>query len=457
MRTTGRLACGRTCCMTDRYRFLTAQGLARALLAGDMRRDGLLARGAVALGGSVPSWLSDLLDQLPLLSETTWSRLTCADLAARIDITPAFNAAWIAGPPTIRRWILRPSHRHPAPWGLDHLTLPPLDHHRAVADWLGIGPEDLDWFTTHPELRRRRPLHRQHHAFRLIPKAGGGGRLLEVPRPRLKALQTRVLRDILDTVPVHEACHGFVAGRSVSSHAALHAGQAVVLQFDLKDFFHGIGIAKVRAVFATLGFPPGVAHTLAALCTVLTPEPVIERLRGDGWIDWQQARRLRSPHLAQGAPSSPMLANLCAFQLDLRLDGLAWVLGARYSRYADDLVFSGPASLAAAFPRITAWVGMIAQEEGYLLNPRKTRLATQAAAQQVCGVVVNAHPNLKRAEFDRLRAVLHQCALHGPASQNREGHADFRAHLLGRVAWAVQLNPGRAARLQALWRRIDWA
>ena len=71
-------------------------------------------------------------------------------------------------------------------------------------------------------------------------------------------------------------------------------------------------------------------------------------------------------------------------------------------------------------------------------------------------MVVNERPNLRRADFDRLRAVLHRCALEGPASQNREGHADFRQHLLGRLQWAAQLNAGKAQRLKALWERIDW-
>jgi RNA-directed DNA polymerase len=205
-----------------------------------------------------------------------------------------------------------------------------------------------------------------------------------------------------------------------------------------------------------LGYPQGVAHQLAALCTVGTPEPVIERMREEGWLDWHQAQCLRYPHLPQGSPSSPMLANLCAFQLDLRLDGLADVLGARYSRYADDLVFSGPASLRDGFPRIAARVGKIAIEEGYAVNHRKTRLATQASPQRVCGVMVNRHLNMPRREFDRLRAVLHQCVLHGPASQNREGHVDFQARLQGRLRWAMQLNPVKAQRLQVLWERIQW-
>jgi RNA-directed DNA polymerase len=74
----------------------------------------------------------------------------------------------------------------------------------------------------------------------------------------------------------------------------------------------------------------------------------------------------------------------------------------------------------------------------------------------VAGIVVNQHLNMERAEFDRLRAQLHQCGLHGPAAHNPLGHADLRAHLLGRIAWATQLNPTREPRLRRLWDAIDW-
>ena len=442
--------------MQPSHRHLIAVGLARSLLAGSQQQHSLQARAAHALGHE-PPWLPGLLGQVFPVSAANWARLTADELALRIEQAPAFGDAFLSDdPPLIRAWILRPSRMTWPPLGLHELLLPSLPHSEALADWLGLSVDTLDWLTYCSARRRQAPLFAQHYAFSLKPKRSGGGRLIEAPRQRLKALQTRVLRDLLDAVPVHEACHGFVAGRSVTSHAQQHTQQAVVLHFDLKNFFSSVTAAQVAAVFRTLGYPPGVARQLAALSTVSTPEPVIERMREDGWLDWHQAKCLRFPHLAQGAPSSPMLANLCAFRLDLRLDGLAYTLGARYSRYADDLVISGPPTLATAAARVAAWVGQIAQAEGYAVNHRKTRLATQASAQRVCGVVVNQRVNMKRDEFDRLRAVLHQCGLHGPASQNREGHADFRAHLRGKLNWAGQLNPVKARRLHALWDRIDW-
>lgn len=239
-------------------------------------------------------------------------------------------------------------------------------------------------------------------------------------------------------------------------HARAHVGQAVVLKFDLQDYFASVRAARVHALYATLGYPETVARELTALCTTATPEPVLQRLHEDGGLTWRQMQRLRDPHLPRGAPTSPALANLCSFRLDLRLDGLAYAVGARYTRYADDIVFSGGRHLRDASSRIEAWVGRIALDEGYALNHRKTRCLSTGRRQAICGIVVNARPNLPRREFDRLKAILHRCVVEGPWTQNREGHARWREHLSGRVAWAVQLNPAKAARLQRLFARIDW-
>jgi len=148
--------------------------------------------------------------------------------------------------------------------------------------------------------------------------------------------------------------------------------------------------------------------------------------------------------------------NLCCFRLDLQLDALADSLGAHYSRYADDIVISGPAPLAVRSAQIAAMVGAAAAEHGFALNHRKTRVQTRSGAQKVCGIVVNEHPNLARDDFDRLKAVLHRCTRFGPEAENRGGVTDWRGHLHGRVAWASQLNAARGAKLARLFERIVW-
>jgi hypothetical protein len=167
-------------------------------------------------------------------------------------------------------------------------------------------------------------------------------------------------------------------------------------------------------------------------------------------------RRLATPHLPQGAPTSPALANLCAHRLDRRLTGLAAAFGARYSRYADDLVLSGDARLHRRAPVLRAAVAAVAREEGFHVNLAKTNLMTRAGRQRVAGIVVNEHPNLARPEYDRLKAILHDAERHGPEAANRAGHPAFREHLQGRIAWLESLHPARGARLRERFGRIAW-
>jgi len=158
---------------------------------------------------------------------------------------------------------------------------------------------------------------------------------------------------------------------------------------------------------------------------------------------------LRRPHLPQGAPTSPALANLCAFRLDLRLHAYCGRVGARYTRYADDLAISGGPQLRRQADRLVEAVGRLAADEGFRLNPAKTRVQGRAGRQGVTGLVVNGRPNLPRAEYDALKAVLHNAARTGLEAQNRAGHRDVRAHLAGRIAWMHAVHPVRAARLRA--------
>jgi len=131
-------------------------------------------------------------------------------------------------------------------------------------------------------------------------------------------------------------------------------------------------------------------------------------------------------------------------------------MGGRYTRYADDLAFSGDRDLERSIRRFQVMVCRIALEEGFETHLRKTRFMRQSVRQQLVGVVVNKHVNIRRDEFDRVKAILHNCARHGPVSQNRESHVLFRSHLLGLVAHATMLNASRGQRLQKMFDRINW-
>jgi hypothetical protein len=135
--------------------------------------------------------------------------------------------------------------------------------------------------------------------------------------------------------------------------------------------------------------------------------------------------------------------------LDRRLVGLARTYGARYTRYADDLAFSGTLSQSTAVSLVDR-VRAIAADEGFRINDAKTRIRGAADRQMLAGLVVNAAPAVPRREYDALRALLHNAVHTGLDEQNRDGHPDFAAHLAGRIAWVGHHHPSRAAKLRAL-------
>jgi hypothetical protein len=282
--------------------------------------------------------------------------------------------------------------------------------------------------------------------------------LLEIPNARLKKIQRKILAEILDQVPAHPAAHGFRPGRSAITNAQLHCSREVVVKFDLSDFFPSVPAARVCRLFRTIGYPDAVSRLLTGLCTTRLPSDVWGARPNPAADGSDRATWLRfsERHLPQGAPTSPALANLTAHRLDRRLAGLAGRLDATYTRYADDLTFSGDATLARRAKRLAHLVAVVAGEEDFELNFRKTCVMRRTARQMVTGVVVNARPNLRRAEFDRLKAILTNCVRRGSAGQNRDRHPDFRAHLAGKVAHLAAVNPTRGRKLWALFDRIAW-
>ena len=434
-----------------------AVAIARALLATPVDRLGMQERLLACVDFTVER-NAGLVDAL--LRAGLGSHWTVAQVADALEREPLFIGAFDepgSRGPVIRGWFMtRAAALADPPARLRAVPRPPWTSVGALAESLGVPVPGLWRLTRSASWQRHAPLGEQHYRYELLPKRSGGWRLLEVPHPWLRALQRRVLDELVSHVPPHEAACAYVRGRSVVDHARAHAGQAVLLKFDLQDFFATVRAARVHASFVELGLSPAVARELMALCTTATPEPVLERLRNEGGLSWTQATRLRDAHLPQGAPTSAALANLCAFRLDVRIAGLARALGARYTRYADDIVLSGDRHLLGCADRIEARIGGFALDEGFALNHRKTRRASRGRRQQVCNIMVNSAPNLPRDEFDRLKAVLHRCATRGPSSQNRDGVSHWEQHLRGRVAWAAQLNASKARRLQRLLDVIDW-
>jgi RNA-directed DNA polymerase len=153
--------------------------------------------------------------------------------------------------------------------------------------------------------------------------------------------------------------------------------------------------------------------------------------------------------LPQGACTSPALSNQVARKLDRRLGGVSLKHGLSYTRYADDLTFSAPPGKRAELGMFLARVRHIVAEEGFAINPKKGRIQRAGRRQSVTGIVVNQKPSVPREEVRTLRAILHRARTTGLAAQNREGRADFEAHIQGRIAYLHMVDPARAAPLRA--------
>ncbi|MBF5006038.1 reverse transcriptase family protein [Diaphorobacter caeni] len=312
--------------------------------------------------------------------------------------------------------------------------LPALTSAAQLAQSMGVSVAELRFLSFHREVARSH----HYHSFTL-PKKTGGERLISAPMPRLKRAQYWVLDNVLAKMPAHDAAHGFLAGRSIISNAKPHAGQDVVINLDVKDFFPSIAFGRIKGVFRQLGYGEKIATVFALLCS---------ENRAQAWqVDGEKlfvGGKARERVLPQGAPTSPMLTNLLCRRMDRRLQGLAAQLGFVYTRYADDLTFSASGEAASNnVGRLLGRVRWILRDEGFTPHPDKERVMRKGRRQEVTGLVVNGDaPSVSRETRRRLRAALHRASQPDAAARpaHWQGHAAQLSQLLGLATFVHQID-----------------
>ncbi|HEX9046197.1 MAG TPA: reverse transcriptase domain-containing protein [Verrucomicrobiae bacterium] len=325
---------------------------------------------------------------------------------------------------------------------LQRSQLPMLAAPADLAQALSLTIPRLRWLAFHAESATV-----THYVRFQVPKKSGGVRELSAPHRDLGAAQEWILINILEKLPTHNAAHGFVPGRSTMSNAVPHVARATVVNLDLKDFFPSITFPRVKGIFQELGYSPAVATILGLLCTEC-PRRIVE-YAGKKYFVATGPRGL-----PQGACTSPALSNLLARRLDSRLSGLAKKLGFAYTRYADDLTFSGNGEAAAKVAYLLARVRHIAANESLVVNEKKTRVQRPGRRQTVTGIVVNKRPNVPRKVTKRLRAILHHARKDGLAAQNREQRDNFKNWLDGMIAYVQMVNPEKGSRLRQAFKTV---
>jgi len=293
----------------------------------------------------------------------------------------------------------------------------------------------------------RRTSTTTHYRRFAIAKKTGGQRQISAPMPRLKRAQQWILGNVLERVELHRAAHGFRRGRSIVTNAEPHVGADVVINCDLRDFFPTITYPRIKGVFRKLGYGEAVATILGLICS----EPELDEVQLDGRT-YYVARGER--FLPQGAPTSPAITNLICRGLDARLSHAAERLGFQYTRYADDITFSGSGQAAENIGRALRRIRYVATQEGFEVHPEKTRVLRGSQRQEVTGLVVNERVNVSRTLLRRFRAVLFQIERDGPAGKHWGNSSDVIASIEGFANFVAMVDAEKGARFQQQVRDI---
>jgi RNA-directed DNA polymerase len=311
-----------------------------------------------------------------------------------------------------------------------------------LAHEMNIELSELKWLTYH-----RNTATINHYSRFTIPKKSGGEREISAPKPKLKRAQTWVKEHILDKLPVHPAAYGFVTGKSTVANAKPHIGKAVVVKFDLQNFFPSITFNRIRGYFLSIGYNGVVSTLLALLCS----EPPRQQ------VDFQGKMyhiAIGERQLPQGACTSPALTNLLCHRLDEKLSKLATEKGFTYTRYADDLTFSATEIAKKEIGSLMASVRSIVNFEGFTINETKTRVLRAGRRQRVTGIVVNEKANLTRHDLRRFRALLHEVEQQGLEKANRQKHPNLWAYIQGYISYINMVHPKKGQTYAAKAKQI---
>ena len=310
-------------------------------------------------------------------------------------------------------------------------NLPAFASVAELAQAMGISVGELRFLTFSRDVSKI-----SHYKRFYMPKKSGGMRLISAPMPRLKAAQHWVLEHLLQAVPLHPAARGFRSGESIVTNAAPHVGRDVVVNLDVKDFFPTVSYPRVKGVFRGLGYSEQLATIFALLCT----EPDVDELQLDGETYYVAAS---GRHLPQGAPTSPALTNILCRRLDSRLLGMAQKMGFAYTRYADDMTFSGAEDALPNLTKVLWRAKKIISDEGFTVHPDKLRIMRSGSRQEVTGIVVNENMTLERDTLRNFRALLFQVEKDGLRGKTWRGRELTPARLRGLAHYIAMVTPDK--------------
>ncbi|MBD2488141.1 reverse transcriptase family protein [Aulosira sp. FACHB-615] len=287
-----------------------------------------------------------------------------------------------------------------------------------------------------------------HYIYFKTAKKLAGDRIISAPLPDLKRAQYWILQNILQKITIHDAAHGFCGDRSIITNANPHVGAEIIINIDLQDFFSAITYQRVKGLFQSFGYTSSVATIFGLLCTA----PVVEEHNLDNKTDFVE---LKQRHLPQGSPASPAITNIICRNLDQRLCAIAEKFGFRYTRYVDDLTFSASGENLKHTKNIIKQIQSIISDEGFAINPDKTRILRNSQQQEVTGIIVNQKINVPRKKLKSFRATLHQIENEGLEGKHWGNSSNLIASITGFANFVAMVNPEKGAEFQQQIQRIQ--
>lgn len=257
-----------------------------------------------------------------------------------------------------------------------------------------------------------------------IRKRSGGFRRIDAPMPSLLMVQQWILENILNKLRIHPKAFGFVHGLSIVDNARLHAGRRQVLKLDISNFFPSIPFEKIVALLISVGFAPKISWYLARLVC----------LKGS---------------LPQGAATSPRLSNIICFRMDCRMNGLAQKHGWKYSRYADDITFSGKDVTRSN----ASFINSIIEGEGFKPHPNKLRFYGSLDRKIITGISVKGRRLRPKSIFRRSLQTelfyIDKYGLQSHISKKKIRKLDYIDVLKGRLAFWEHVSPSDKSLLKS--------
>lgn len=312
-----------------------------------------------------------------------------------------------------------------------------------------------------------------YRIFRIRKRPSSDGkvsfRVISVPHPQLMKIQRWIAQNILSKTRTHYASKAFSKGDTLLEATIPHCGAAWIIKVDVRNFFESITEISAYHVFRSLGYQSLIAFEMARICTRLGA-PTAYRTHAKWLVSFPREvissyTQFRMGHLPQGAPTSPMLANLSVFSLDEEITEICDEFGLTYTRYADDLVFS---THEKSFDRerCSNLIGEIYQsisKIGLSPNFSKTRILPPGSRKVVLGLLVDTNrPRLTREFRMNLRQHIYYLSSdgHGPAAHASEkgfsSISGLKHHVFGLATFARQIDPDYGHKCLESLREVDW-